>query len=116
MVDDFDDNRELYAAAIAEAGYHVETATNGREALDKIGGRRPALIVMDLSMPVLDGWETTRRIKNDPATSDIVIIAVTGHATNFGLLQAKEAGAEAVLTKPCLPADILALIRVLLVR
>jgi CheY-like chemotaxis protein len=114
VVDDFDDNRELYASTLAEAGYSVEQATNGQEALDRIGQTRPAIIIMDLSMPVLDGWETTRRIKADPRTADIVIIAVTGHATNYGLLQAKEAGAEAVLTKPCLPADLLALIGVLM--
>lgn len=113
VVDDFDDNRELYASNLAEAGYTVEQATNGQEALDRIGRTRPAVIIMDLSMPVLDGWETTRRIKSDPATADIVIIAVTGHATNYGLIQAKEAGAEAVLTKPCLPEDIIALVRLL---
>jgi len=107
VVDDFDDNRLLYATTIAEAGYAVEEATNGQEALDKIGDKRPAVIIMDLSMPIVDGWEATRRIKADPRTKDIVIIAVTGHATNYGLQQAREAGAEAVLTKPCLPADLL---------
>ncbi len=116
VVDDFDDNRLLYATTIAEAGYAVEEASNGQEALDKIGSKRPAVIIMDLSMPVVDGWEATRRIKADPRTKDIVIIAVTGHATNYGLQQAREAGAEAVLTKPCLPVDLLrtleALVRV----
>jgi CheY-like chemotaxis protein len=66
---------------------------------------------MDLSMPVLDGWEATRRIKQNPETSDIVIIALTANATNSGLQRAKEAGADAVLTKPCLPQDLLALLR-----
>lgn len=110
VVDDFDDNRLLYASTIAEAGYVVEQATNGQEALDKIGSRRPAIIIMDLSMPVLDGWETTRRIKSDPSTSDIVVIALTSHATNYGLQRAREAGAQAVLTKPCLPQDLLGVI------
>ena len=107
VVDDFDDNRLLYASTIAEAGYQVDEATNGQEALEKIGSKRPAVIIMDLSKPVVDGWEATRRIKADPRTKDIVIIAVTGHATNYGLQQAREAGAEAVLTKPCLPEDLL---------
>ncbi len=107
VVDDFDDNRLLYVSTIAEAGYAVDEATNGQEALDKIGSQRPAVIIMDLSMPVVDGWEATRRIKADPRTRDIVIIAVTGHATNYGLQRAKDAGAEAVLTKPCLPEDLL---------
>jgi two-component system, cell cycle response regulator DivK len=88
-------------------GYQVFEATNGQEALEKIGSMRPAVIIMDLSMPVVDGWEATRRIKADPRTADIVIIAVTGHATNYGLQQAREAGAEAVLTKPCLPEDLI---------
>jgi CheY-like chemotaxis protein len=113
VVDDFDDNRLLYATTIAEAGYAVEEASDGQQAIDKIGSRRPAVIVMDLSMPVLDGWETTRRIKANPDTADIVIIALTGHATNYGLEQAKDAGAEAVLTKPCLPQDLLGVINAL---
>lgn len=114
VVDDFDDNRLLYVSTIAEAGYAVDEATNGEEALDKIGSVRPAVIIMDLSMPVVDGWEATRRIKADPLTADIVIIAVTGHATNFGLQRAREAGAEAVLTKPCLPEDLLRTISALI--
>jgi CheY-like chemotaxis protein len=114
VVDDFDDNRELYASTIAEAGYAVEQASNGHEALEKIGATRPAVIIMDLSMPVVDGWQATRAIKADPRTADIVVIAVTGHATNYGLQQAKDAGAEAVLTKPCLPEDLLATIRALM--
>lgn len=114
VVDDFDDNRELYASVIAEAGFHVETATNGQEALDKIGSQRPAVVIMDLSMPVLDGWEATRQIKANPASSDIVVIAVTSHATNYGLQRATEAGCDAVLTKPCLPQDLIGVIRALI--
>ncbi len=110
VVDDFDDNRLLYLTTIAEAGYPVAEATNGREALDKIGAVRPAVIVMDLSMPILDGWEATRRIKADPRTADIVVIAVTSHTTNYGLQQAKDVGADAVLVKPCLPQDLLGVI------
>jgi CheY-like chemotaxis protein len=114
VVDDADDNRLLYATTIAQAGYVVEEATNGQEAIDKIGAQRPAIIVMDLSMPVLDGWEAIRRIKANPKTADIVIIALTAHATNYGLQQAKDAGAGAVLTKPCLPRDLLGVIGALL--
>jgi CheY-like chemotaxis protein len=114
IVDDFDDNRLLYATTIAEAGYPVLEATNGQEALERIGTTRPAMIIMDLSMPIIDGWEATRRIKANPATSDIVIIALTGHATNLGLQQARDAGADAILTKPCLPQDLLGVISALL--
>ena len=113
VVDDFADNRELYASTFADAGYQVEEAENGQEALDFIARRRPEAIVMDLSMPVLDGWEATRRIKADAATAEIVVIAVTGHATNFGLQRAKEAGADVVVAKPCLPQDLLAVLRTL---
>lgn len=111
VVDDFADNRELYASTLAAAGYQVEQAENGQEALDFIGRRRPGVVVMDLSMPILDGWEATRRIKGDPETSDIIVVALTGHGTNFGLQRAREAGADAVLTKPCVPDDLLALLR-----
>jgi len=116
VVDDFDDNRLLYASTIREAGYHVEEARNGVEALEKIGATRPAVIIMDLSMPVLDGWETTRRIKADQRTSDIAVIAVTGHTTNYGIQQATEAGAAAVLMKPCLPQDLLGVLRAVIRR
>lgn len=114
VVDDFADNRELYAATFAGAGYDVEEAENGQEALDFIGRRHPAVVVMDLSMPVLDGWEATKRIQADPATADIVVIAVTGHATNLGLQLARDSGADAVVAKPCLPRDLLALLRTLI--
>jgi two-component system cell cycle response regulator DivK len=113
VVDDFADNRELYAATFADAGYQVEEAENGQEALDFIERRRPAAVVMDLSMPVLDGWEATRRIKANANTAGIVVIAVTGHATHFGIQRAKEAGADIVVAKPCLPQDLLAALRTL---
>lgn len=114
VVDDFDDNRLLYASTIAEAGYAVEEATNGQEAIEKIGAVRPAVIIMDLSMPVLDGWDATRVIKADPRNEGIVIIALTGHGTNFGLQRAQAAGADAVLLKPCLPQDLIGLIATLI--
>ncbi|GAC1534195.1 MAG: response regulator [Polyangiales bacterium] len=114
VVDDFDDNRLLYATTIAQAGYTVEEARDGAEAIEKIGAIRPAAIIMDLSMPVLDGWEATRRLKADPRSADIVIIALTGHSTNYGLQKARDAGADAVLTKPCLPQDLLGVLETLL--
>jgi CheY-like chemotaxis protein len=114
VVDDFDDTRELYAGALTDAGFAVEEATNGQEALDRAESAHPAIIVMDLSMPVIDGWEATRRLKANPATADIIVIALTGHSTSAGMAKAREAGADAVLTKPCLPNDLLALVRALL--
>jgi two-component system, cell cycle response regulator DivK len=114
VVDDFDDNRELYATMLVDAGFRVEQASNGREALDRIAEGKPSLVIMDLSMPILDGWEATRVIKADPSTADIPVIALTGHATNYGLQRAKDAGADLVLTKPCLPDELLVQIRRLL--
>lgn len=114
VVDDSDDNRLLYASTIAEAGYEVEETTNGLEALEAVARRRPDVIVMDLSMPVLDGWQATRQLKSNPTTASIVVIAITAHTTIFGLRQSTEAGADAVLTKPCLPQDLLGVIAALL--
>lgn len=111
VVDDFDDTRELYAMALASAGFEVAEAANGEEALARIGTRRPAVVVMDLAMPVVDGWEATRRIKMDPATASIFVIALTGHSTELGIEKARGAGADAVVGKPCLPEDLIALVR-----
>ena len=116
VADDFADTRELYASTFADAGYEVEQAENGQEALDAIARHRPAAVVMDLSMPVLDGWEATKRIKTDPTTRDVIVIAVTGHATKFGLQRATDAGADAVVAKPCLPSELLRLVRTLTTR
>jgi CheY-like chemotaxis protein len=114
VVDDVDDNRLLYASTLAEEGYRVHEARDGIEALANVAKASPALVVMDLSMPSLDGWETTRRLKADPRTAHIAVVALTGHTTNYGLQQAMEAGACAVLMKPCLPADLSAVIRAIL--
>jgi len=111
VVEDYEDSRALYMVVLAAAGYSVDEAVNGQEALDKIAANKPRIVIMDLSMPILDGWEATRRIKGNPATSDIIVIALTGHATDYGLQQAREAGADAVLAKPCLPDDLIALMR-----
>lgn len=114
VVDDFEDARELYAESLEAAGFMVEQAANGQEALDRIAARKPALVLMDLSMPVLDGWQATRLIKADAGTADVFVIALTGHGTHAGLRLATEAGADAILSKPCAPADVIAQVRALL--
>lgn len=106
VVEDHDDTRELYANALREAGYRVEVAAEGREALQRIADWKPSVVLMDLSMPGVDGWEATRRIKANAATEDVVVIAVTAHATKLGLAQVEDFGAERVLSKPCLPQEI----------
>jgi CheY-like chemotaxis protein len=103
VVDDFQDNREMYAEYLEFSGFRVLIATNGQEALDRAFADRPDLIVMDLSLPVLDGWEATRRLKADPRTRGVPVIALTGHALAGHSQGAKEAGCDGFLAKPCLP-------------
>jgi CheY-like chemotaxis protein len=112
VVDDFADNREMYARFLEFSGFRVAQAANGQEALDQAWGRtRPDLIVMDLSLPGLDGWEATRRLKKDQRTRDVPVVAVTGHALSGSSDRAREAGCDGYITKPCLPADLVAEIR-----
>lgn len=106
IVDDFDDNREMYAEFLRFTGYRVEEASNGLEALEKAFGLLPEVIVMDLSLPGVDGWEVTRRLKADGRTHHIPVIAVTGHALAGHSQGALEAGCDAFVTKPCLPEDL----------
>lgn len=103
VVDDFPDNLEMYAAYLRFEGLRVLEAANGLEAVDKAFSERPHVIVMDLSLPGLDGWEATRRLKADPRTRRIPIVALTGHALAGSSERAREAGCDAFLTKPCLP-------------
>ena len=116
LVDDIEDNRDLYATYFTYAGYRVEQARDGDEALAKVAREKPHLIVMDLAMPILDGWEATRIVKSNPRTQDIIVIVLTGHTTPEDLARARAAGADEVCTKPCYPHDLLGKIRVLLGR
>jgi two-component system cell cycle response regulator DivK len=106
LVDDSEDNREVYAQYLAFSGFRVEIAVDGVEAVEKAAALHPDVIVMDLSLPRLDGWEATRQIKTAPATSDIPVIALTGHAVSESKRRAFDVGCSGYLTKPCLP-DIL---------
>jgi two-component system, cell cycle response regulator DivK len=106
VVDDFDDAREMYSEYLEFAGYRVETAANGVEALDKAFATLPDVILMDLSLPVMDGWEASRRLKADKRTKKIPIVALTGHALAGHAEGAKRAGCDAFVTKPCLPEEL----------
>lgn len=114
IVDDFEDNRAMYAEFLRYSGYEVVEATNGLEAIQKATALVPDLIVMDLSLPVLDGWEATRRIKGDARTRHIPIVALTGHALEGHSQGAREAGCDGFLAKPCLPETLLETVRRLL--
>jgi CheY-like chemotaxis protein len=103
VVDDFADNREMYTQFLEFSGFRVAEAQNGHEALEKAFALSPDLIVMDLSLPGLDGWEATRQLKANDRTRGIPIIALTGHALAGHSKGAMEAGCDAFITKPCLP-------------
>lgn len=111
VVDDFQDNREMFAEYLAFSGFRVAEAATGREALDRAFELIPDLILMDLSLPEIDGWKATRFLKNDPRTKQIPIVALTGHALAGHSREAKDAGCDAFLTKPCLPDTLVAEIR-----
>ncbi len=106
IVEDFDDAREMYRDYLSFAGYRVETARDGREAIDKAQALEPDLILMDLSLPGVDGWEATRLLKSDPATRHLLIVALSAHALAAEGERAREAGCDGFIAKPCLPPDL----------
>lgn len=106
IVDDVDHGREICSEYLEFRGFRVATAADGQEALDKAFELRPDVILMDLSLPVIDGWEATRRLKKDDRTRHIPVIALTAHALASAHERAKDAGCDAVVTKPCLPKDL----------
>jgi two-component system, cell cycle response regulator DivK len=106
LVDDYPDAREMYSEYLEYSGYDVIEATNGMEALQRAVDDQPDIILMDLSLPVMDGWEATRRLKADERTAGIPVVALTGHALAGISEGAKKAGCDAFVTKPCLPEDL----------
>lgn len=106
IVDDYPDAREMYTEYLEFSGYEVVQARNGMEALQRAVETAPDIILMDLSLPVMDGWEATRRLKADERTADIPVVALTGHALAGISEGAKKAGCDAFVTKPCLPEDL----------
>jgi two-component system cell cycle response regulator DivK len=106
LVEDYDDAREMYKDYLEFSGFSVHTARDGHEALEKARMLMPDLILMDLSMPGLDGWEATRQLKADPATSDLVIVALSAHALAAEGERARQAGCDGFIAKPCLPHDL----------
>jgi two-component system cell cycle response regulator DivK len=106
LVDDYPDAREMYTEYLEFSGFQVVEAANGMEALQRALDANPDIILMDLSLPVMDGWEATRRLKADQRTAHIPIVALTGHALAGISEGAKRAGCDAFVTKPCLPEDL----------
>jgi two-component system cell cycle response regulator DivK len=106
VVDDYQDAREMYAEYLQYSGFRVAEAKNGNEAVAQARSLRPDLILMDLSLPGMDGWEATRVLKADEATKHIPIVALTGHALAGASEGARKAGCDSFVTKPCLPDDL----------
>jgi len=114
LVDDYPDAREMYTEYLEFSGFDVIGAGNGLEALQRAVDDNPDIILMDLSLPVMDGWEATRRLKADNRTASIPVVALTGHALAGISEGAKKAGCDAFVTKPCLPEDLVREIRKIL--
>ncbi len=111
LAEDFEDARELYRDYLEFSGFSVETASNGKDAIAQAIALQPDLILMDASMPVLDGWQATRELKANPVTQHIPVLALTAHAFDDARQQAKSVGCDGFVTKPCLPDDLVSRVR-----
>ena len=100
LVEDNEMNRDMLSRRLARNGYEVLLAENGEQGLALARTAAPALILMDLSLPGIDGWEATRRLKADPATRAIPVIALTAHAMPSDRESARAAGCDDFDTKP----------------
>jgi two-component system, cell cycle response regulator DivK len=111
VVEDQPDNRQIIRDMLADTGYDLTEVENGEEALAAIAKQRPDLILMDIQLPVMDGYTATRRIKSDAALKSIPIIAVTSYALSGEEKKAREAGCDDYVPKPYSPRQLLAKIR-----
>jgi CheY-like chemotaxis protein len=110
VIDDTADSRDLYEHYLAAHGLDVLGAADGPTGLQAARVKHPDVIVLDMGLPRVDGWEVARRLKADAATRDIRLIAVTGHDTGEARQRALDAGVDEYLVKPCPPEDVLAAI------
>ncbi|MBV9879445.1 MAG: response regulator [Gemmatirosa sp.] len=108
LVEDNEDNRIVYSTILRHFGYSVTEALNGEEGIAKAKSEKPDLILMDISIPIIDGWEATQVLKHDPETSMIPIIALTAHALASDREKAMEVGCDGYLAKPCEPRAVVA--------
>jgi two-component system cell cycle response regulator DivK len=100
LVEDNEMNRDMLSRRLLRNNFEVVMAVNGKEGVDKAKSERPDLILMDMSLPVMDGWEATRTIKADDETKSIPVIALTAHAMESDREQALQAGCDDFDTKP----------------
>jgi two-component system cell cycle response regulator DivK len=106
VADDDFDNRTIVREALEAAGYDVLMAVNGEEALEQTKREKPRVLLLDLSMPKLNGWEVAKQIRQEPELSGTVVIAFTAHALVGDELKAKAAGCDDYISKPCLPREV----------
>jgi len=100
LVEDNEMNRDMLSRRLARKGYEVSIAVDGQQGVEMAGSAAPDLILMDMSLPVLDGWEATRQLKNSDTTRHIPVIALTAHAMSGDRERALEAGCDDYDTKP----------------
>ena len=111
VIDDVEDNRDVYEQFLLHEGWRVVTASDGETGLEKAAALRPDVVILDLGLPRMDGWEVANRLKSQPGTSGIPVVALTGHVTRESRQRALTAGVDEFCGKPCLPADLVATIR-----
>jgi CheY-like chemotaxis protein len=111
IAEDQQELRQLYAAHLTMCGFDVIEAVNGAEALDLTSSRLPDVILMDLSMPIVDGWEATRRLRADTRTAHIPVVALTAHDGSGELQRATSAGCDWFVPKPCPPDALITEVR-----
>ena len=111
IVEDTEDNRQIIRDLLASAGYHLIEAVTGAEGVAMAIQHRPDLILMDMQLPEVDGYEATRRIKADPALRHIPVIAVTSYALAGDEAKTRQAGCDSYIAKPFSPRELLAKVR-----
>lgn len=111
LVDDDEDSRTICITILAHHGFRVLEAADGQEGVRIALEERPDVILMDVTLPVLDGWAATARLKGEPATASIPVIMLTARALDADRAQGREAGCDSYLTKPCTPSQVLEEVR-----
>jgi two-component system cell cycle response regulator DivK len=111
VIEDTEDNRQILRDLLNNAGFEVIEATDGAAGVEAAGRVGPDLILMDIQLPVIDGYEATRRIKADPALRHIPIIAVTSYALSGDEAKTRDAGCDGYIAKPFSPRALLAMVR-----
>ncbi len=107
MVEDNPDNRTIYSLVLVHSGYEVVEAPDAETGIELVARRQPDLVLMDISLPRMDGYEATRLLKLDPRTSDIPVVALTAHAFEEDRRRALEVGFDGYLVKPLEPRRVL---------